>query len=224
MSTKPAQIFLGVASGILSVSRVYRQASDIKTDLLPSKAVMATRATDMDSTESGPYESNVTESLTSSSSTLVFSVPPPTPYERRNTFSIGLWEVSLFWTNVFFAFVVVAGQTGQDLSLPLWINSTAKAGNTHAYNSALSYFVLSVSSLTFVVIFGLGILFIRIFSPRDLGAVERSFPHFLLFLVGFCNALNRVLTTVLASFPEGAPRHLESILGNFTIPLTISAR
>ena len=184
-----------------------------------------TRAAEMDQTESGPYESNVTESVTSSSSsTLIPTVPPPTPYERRNTFRIGSrWEVSLFWTNVFFAFVVVAGQTGEDISFPLWINSTAKGGNSSAPTSG-SYFVLSFASLSFVVIFGLGTLFIRIFSPRDLGATERSFPHFLLFLVGLCNALNGVLTTVLARKSEGTSPHLQAILGTFTIPLTISAR
>lgn len=210
-------------SGILSVSRIYRQAS-VKTNLPPSKGT-ATRTTDMDSAESGLYESNMTESVTSSSSTLIPSVPPPTPYERRNTFRIGHWEVSLFWANVFFALVVAASETGRGLSLRVWINSTAIAGNTHAHSSALSYFALSFESLSSVVIFGLGILFIRIYSPQDLGSVERNYPHFLLFLVGFCNALSEVLTTVLASEPEvQAPRHLDSILKNFAIPLTISAR
>ena len=187
---------------------------------------MANRATWMDLTESGRYESNLTESVTSSSSTLIPTDPPLTPYERRNTFRIGLCEVRLFWANLFFAFVVVASQTGLDLSRPLWINSTAKAASTLAYSSGQSYFVLSFVSLSSVVIFGLGILFILIFSPRDLGAVERSYPHFLLFLVGLCNALNGVLKTTLlpVSKPQRAPIHLQAILGNLMILLTISIR
>ena len=179
----------------------------------------------MDSTEIGLCESNLTESVTSSSSTLIPTVPPPTPYERRNTIKIGRWEVSLFWANVLFAFVFVASETGLGLSLPVWINSMANAENTQAYSSARSYFVLSFTNLSSVVIFGLGILFIRVFSSRDLGTVERSYPHFLLLLVGLCNALNDVLWIVWASKPEvQAPRHLGSILKNFAIPLTISAR
>ena len=178
----------------------------------------------MDLIESGRYESTVTESVTSSSSTLIPFVPALTPYERRNTFRVGLWEVRLFWANLFFAFVVVASQTGLDLSIPLWINSTAKAASTHASSSGQSYFVFSFVSLSSVVIFGLGILFILIFSPRDLGAVERSYPHSLLFLVGLCNALRGVLKTVLVSKPQRAPTHLQAILGNFIILLTISVR
>ena len=178
----------------------------------------------MDSTESGPYEFGVTESVTSSSSTLIPTDSPPTPYERRNTFRIGVWDVSLFWANVFFACVVVAGRTGLDVSFPMWINSTAKAGNRHAYNSAPGYFILSFASLSFVAIFGLGTLFIRVFSPRDLGVTERSFPHSLLFLLGLCNALNGVQRTVFASKNEGMSGDLLPILGNFTIPLTVSAR
>jgi len=179
----------------------------------------------MDSTESGLYQSNMTESVTSSSSTLIPAVPPPTPYERRNTFRIGRWEFSLFWANVFFAFLVVACGTGFHLTVPVWINSTANAENTQAYSAVPSYYTLSFVNLSSVLIFGLAILFIRIFSPRDLGAVERSYPHFLLFLVGLCNALNEVVFVVLASKPEiQAPRHLKTILNNFAIPLTISAR
>jgi len=210
---------------IVLISCVYRQASEIKTDLPPSKGI-ATTATDMDSTESGLHESNVTESVTSSSSTLIPTVPPPTPYERRNTFRIGPLEINLFWAKVFFAFVVTAGQTGLDYSLPLWNNSTAEAGSKHSFRSVSSYFVLSFKSLSLVVIFGLGILFIRICSPRDLGAVERSYPHVLLFLVGLCDALHGVLKTVLLteSKPDDPPVHLQSILGNLTILLTISAR
>jgi len=122
----------------------------------------------MDLTEHGLYESNMTESVTSSSSMLIPTVPPLTPYERRNTFRIGRWEFSLFWANVFFAFLVVACGTGLHLTFPVWIDSTANTENTQAYSSVPSYFVLSFVNLSSVLIFGLAILFIRIFSPRDL--------------------------------------------------------
>ncbi|KAJ7371040.1 hypothetical protein OS493_028202 [Desmophyllum pertusum] len=94
------------------------------------------------------------------------------------TIKIGFVEIPLFWANLFFAFVAVAGQVGQNVSLPLWVDSTH--GNS-AGRSVDSYFVLSFASLSFVVIFGLGTLLIRIFLPREIGETEKRFPHLLLF-------------------------------------------
>ncbi|KAL9954562.1 hypothetical protein ACROYT_G042118 [Oculina patagonica] len=176
----------------------------------------------MDFRESSQYESNFTESLSSSSSPLLIpTIPPPQPYEERRTFSIGSWEVSLFRTNLLLAFITVAGQIGQNVSLPLWIHSINDKNSTAP--TVDSYFVLSFASLSFVVIFGLGTLFLHVFSPRDIGQTERTFPHLLLFLVGLCNALNGVLT-VFASNSSRTPLYLQAILGTLMIPLTILFR
>ena len=128
-------------------------------------------------------------------------------------------EIPLFWANLFFAFVAVAGQVGQSVSLPLWVDSTN--GNRPG-RSVDSYFVLSFGSLSFVVIFGLGLLFIRIFSPQELEA-EKRFPQLMLFLIGLCDSLNGALV-VFASKGSRTPPYLQAILGNFMIPLTILFR
>ena len=142
------------------------------------------------------------------------------PYGKRKKVKIGFCEIRLFWANLFFAFLAVAGQVGQNVSLPLWIDSV---NGNHSGKSVDSYFVLSFASLSFVLIFGLGTLFIKIFSPQDLGETEKRFPHLLLFLVGFCDSLNGALV-VFASKGSRTPPYLQAILGNFMIPLTILIR
>ena len=140
----------------------------------------------------------------------------------RKTVKIGCVKVSLFFANLFFSFFAVVGRVGQSVLLPLWTDSTNENGNLSG-RSVDCYFVLSFASLSFVVIFGLGILFIRIFSPRDIGETEKRFPHFLLFLVGLCNALNGGMI-VFASKGSRTPPYLQAILGNFGIPITILFR
>ena len=148
------------------------------------------------------------------------SACPMPNYRRTKTVIIGFCEVPLFWAKMFFAFLVVTGQVGSNVSLPLWVDSTN--GNTSG-PTVDSYFVLSFASLSFVIIFGLGTLLIRIFSPHTLGETERHFPHRLLFLIGLCDALNRVLV-VFASKGSRTPPYLQAILGNFLIPLTVLFR
>ena len=128
----------------------------------------------------------------------------------------------LVFGNLFFSFFAVVGTVGQNVSLPLWIDSTNENENL-SRRSVDSYFVLSFASLMFLVIFGLGILFIRIFSPQDIGETEKRFPHLLLFLIGFCNSLNGAMI-VFASKGSRTPPYLQAILGNFGIPLTILFR
>ena len=168
----------------------------------------------MESAERGQFQSNVTELVASSSSPLI-------PPERRNTFRIGSWEFSLFWTNALFVLVVLGSTFGQTILLPLWIDSIKDEISSAAFVDR--YFMLSFASLSFFVIFGLAILFIRIFSPKDLGETERNFPHLLLFLVGLFGALNGVLA-IFASNREKTPRSLEAILGTCKIPLIILFR
>lgn len=138
----------------------------------------------------------------------------------RKTVKIGYFEIPLFIANLMFAFVAVAGQVGQNVSLPLWVDSTN--GNTSG-PTVDSYFVLSFASLSFVVIFGVGTLIIRLVSPGAIGETEKRFPHRLMFLVGLFDALNGVLV-VFASKGSRTPPYLQAILGNFMIPLTIIFR
>ena len=148
------------------------------------------------------------------------SACPMPNYRRTKTVIIGFCEVPIFWAKMFFAFILVTGQVGLNVSLPLWVDSTN--GNTSG-PTVDSYFVLSFASLSFVIIFGLGTLLIRIFSPHTLGETERKFPHRLLFLIGLCDALNGILV-VFASKGSRTPPYLQAILGNFLIPLTVFLR
>ena len=175
----------------------------------------------MESPERRQCQSNVMESVASSSSPLIPLVRHPTPYETRNTFRIGPWEFSLFWTNTLFVVVMVGSSFGQTVLLPLWIDSLKDEISSAAFVDR--YFMFSFSSLSFVVIFGLAILFVRIFSPKDLGETERNFPHWLIFLVGLCTALNGVLA-IFGSNREQTPRSLAAILGTCKIPLIILYR
>lgn len=148
--------------------------------------------------------------------------PPPQfgQYGKQKTVKIGFFEIPLFWANFLFAFLAVTGQVGQNVSLPLWVDSS----NSNTSGPTVdSYFVLSFASLSFVIIFGLGTLLIRIISPQELGETEKRFPCRLLFLVGFCDALNGLLV-VFASKGSRTPPYLQAILGNFIIPLTVLFR
>lgn len=148
--------------------------------------------------------------------------PPPQfgQYGKQKTVKIGFFDIPLFWANFLFAFLAVTGQVGQNVSLPLWVDST----NANTSGPTVdSYFVLSFASLSFVIIFGLGTLLIRIISPQELSETEKRFPHGLLFLVGFCDALNGLLV-VFASKGSRTPPYLQAILGNFIIPLTVLFR
>ena len=168
------------------------------------------------STVSKPNAQRVTSDLLTSSR-------PTSLHEKpRKTVKIGRVEMPRFCANLIFSFFAVAGAVGQNVSLPLWTDSTKENENLSG-RSVDCYFVLSFASLSFVVIFGLGTLFIQIFSPQDIGETEKRFPHLLLFLVGFCDSLNGSMV-VFASKGSRTPPYLQAILGNFGIPLTILFR
>ena len=168
------------------------------------------------STVSKPNAQRVASDLPTSSR-------PASLHEKpRKTAKIGCVEMPLFCANLFFSFFAVVGTVGQTVSLPLWIDSTNENENLSG-RSVDSYFVFSFASLSFVVIFGLGTLFIRIFSPQDIGETEKRFPHLQLFLVGLCDSLNGAMI-VFASKGSRTPPYLQAILGNFGIPLTILFR
>ena len=140
---------------------------------------------------------------------------------EQQRLSVGLCEVPFFVANLCFAVLVLVGEVGHKVTLPMWLDY---ANGTHcAGSSSDNYFVLSFSSLVFVSIFGLATLFIRVFSPKDIGEAERNFPHRLFFLVGFSDAVNGTLV-VFAANGTRTPPYLQAILGNFLIPLTVLFR
>ena len=151
--------------------------------------------------------------------------------QKNNKVRLGCVEVPLLFANIVFAFIAVGGQTGQNVSLPLWIDSTNKGSSNFTSHSNTtvsqptvdSYFVLTFSCLSFVVIYGFSLVLTKIFYPYKIGATERDFPHLLLFLIGMCDALNGVLVVFASSGKRTAP-YLQAILGNFSIPLTLIVR
>lgn len=140
---------------------------------------------------------------------------------KQKRFNVGSCEVPFFVANFCFAVIVLVGEVGHKVTLPMWLDHS-NATNC-AESSPDNYFVLSFSSLVFVLIFGLGTLFIRVFSPKAIGEAERNFPHRLFFLVGFSDAVNGILV-VFAANGTRTPPYLQSILGNFLIPLTVLFR
>ena len=147
------------------------------------------------------------------------------------------------------AAILVIGQVGQNVSLPLWTgaisarsnpNCTSGTGSldfatsNHTNASAVidPFFVLSFSSLSFVVIFGgitavlmvVQILVNSISGRKVLKLITKEDD--LLFQewrFGVLDALNGVFV-VFASLPSRTAPFLQAILGNFLIPLTIFFR
>jgi drug/metabolite transporter (DMT)-like permease len=101
-------------------------------------------------------------------------------------------------------------------------NSSAGSGDEYQ-PSVDGFFVYSFACISFVVIFGIALLFIRLFQPHRLGETERRFPHSQLFLVGLFSALGGLLTVFSSGGSRTAP-YLQAILGNFMIPVTIVFR
>ena len=140
---------------------------------------------------------------------------------KQKRLNVGLCEVPFFVANLCFAAIVLVGEVGHKVTLPMWLDH---ANATQCEESSPdNYFALSFSSLVFVLMFGLGTLFIRVFWPKDIGETERNFPHRLLFLVGFSDAMNGILV-VYAAKGTRTPVYLQTILGNFLIPLTVLFR
>ena len=145
------------------------------------------------------------------------------PMKKR--INLGFCQISSFWANLLFAVIAVAGQVGQNVTLPLWIDSTNSiSSNSTGYIPTVdSYFVVSFASLLFVIIFGVGSLVIIALKPNLIGETERKFPKKLLAQVGICDGLNGLLVVFASSGKRTAP-YLQAILGNFLIPITLAMR
>ena len=153
--------------------------------------------------------------------------------------------------NIFFAFLAVVGQVGQNVSLPLWDDSTqvdcgltvhGNSSSNNGSNGTVSaeqmdpYFVLSFASLSFVIVFGtitLVLVLLKLILDRlkielrvdslIVSKKDLKFPQWQFVLIGLFDALNGVLV-VSASIPSRTAPFLQAILGNFLIPLTIVFR
>ena len=144
---------------------------------------------------------------------------------RSKSVNVGCLSLPIVWANLLFGFLAVAGQVGQNVTLPLWVDSTnSLSKESKGYTPHVdSYFVVSFGSLLFVIIFGLATLFIKLFLPDRIGETEGKFPTKLLAQVGICDGLNGILVVFASSGTRTAP-YLQAILGNFIIPLTILVR
>lgn len=140
--------------------------------------------------------------------------------DSKKRLSIGLCKIPIFWANLLFAAVIVAAEVAQSVTLPLWLDSGNDAGEKAKIGS---YFIMSFSSLALCVSFGLGTMYVKIYSPQDIGDAEKKFPHLLLFLTGLSDALNWIIVGY-AGRGSRTPPYLQAILGNFLIPLTIIFR
>uniref|UniRef100_A0A1I8F620 G_PROTEIN_RECEP_F1_2 domain-containing protein n=1 Tax=Macrostomum lignano TaxID=282301 RepID=A0A1I8F620_9PLAT len=152
--------------------------------------------------------------------------------------------------NLFFGFLAVAGQVGQNVSLPLWIDSgNSSAGgelsadppllleeeeplqqwvgggpaNCTVGRSIDSYFVYTFACTSFVLIFGLLLIPIKLLSPSSLDRRSalppaRALPHRLL------RRPQRGVLVVFASSGKRTLPALQPILSNFMIPLSVTFR
>ncbi|XP_065828550.1 crt homolog 3-like [Oscarella lobularis] len=142
----------------------------------------------------------------------------------------GLLYNSLLCT-IIAALMAVVGQVGENVSLPLWLSAypTLNDSTTHTEVSVDGYFVLTFASFSFVVIFGVITLVLVVWSTfqsageKWISSTDYTFPQLELFWIGFCDALNGIMV-VFAASPERTSALLQTILGNFMIPLTIILR
>ena len=110
---------------------------------------------------------------------------------------------------------------GQNVVLPLWLSAYPLTEV-----SVDGYFVFTFA---FVVIFGVWTLVLAIISSfqsagkKMISLTEYTFPQFELFKIGFCDALNGIMV-IFAASPERTSPLLQTILGNFLIPLTVALR
>lgn len=154
---------------------------------------------------------------------------------RKKQFVLGPIRCNLLLANIIFAIMSVIGQSGQNISLPLWVDATetkkmnsshfdnmTEDGN-HTHLTMDSYFVVSFASLCYVIFFGVITLAIKIFKPDEIGEAECQFPRKYLITVGVFDGANGILA-VFSSSGTRTPPYLQAILQNVTIPFVVIAR
>ena len=125
--------------------------------------------------------------------------------------------------NILFASAVVTGQVMQNVSLPLWIDSTKNMSVTHT-PTVDGYFVLSFASLSFVTVFGCVNALARLLWPSAASTALIDINYLVLLAkVGFF-AGTGALFLVFSSSGSRTPPYLQAILGSFSIPVTLLLR
>ena len=129
--------------------------------------------------------------------------------------------------HLFFAFLAIFGQVGQNVSLPLWANAASSTCSTHHNNDTSGimdpYFILSFASFSFVITFGGLTLLTLLISHKSITKESLKFPQWQFMLIGVCDAFNGMLVVFASPSVRTAP-FLQAILGNIIIPLTIILR
>eukprot|EP01138_Halocafeteria_seosinensis_P000400 gb/GECG01000413.1/.p1 GENE.gb/GECG01000413.1/~~gb/GECG01000413.1/.p1 ORF type:complete len:431 (+),score=32.07 gb/GECG01000413.1/:1-1293(+) len=111
------------------------------------------------------------------------------------------------------ALLLVIGQTTQNVSLPIWNDSLGNNGGP--------YFILFYATAMYSVLFFAAVLVLC--YQGKIKRTDIEYPQLPLILIGVCDAANGILV-VYASSPARTAPFLQSILGNFTIPMTILFR
>ncbi|EDV24073.1 Crt-like protein 1 [Trichoplax sp. H2] len=156
---------------------------------------------------------------------------------RKKQLALGPVRCNLLLANIFFAALSVIGQSGQLISLPLWVDATEQVAKNnasydidnitengnHTHLSMDSYFVVSFASFCYVIFFGAITLAIKFIKPGEIGEAERNFPRKNLIVVGGFDAANGLLV-VFASSGTRTPPYLQAILQNVSIPLIVIVR
>ena len=129
--------------------------------------------------------------------------------------------------HLFFAFLAVVGQVGENVSLPLWAGAASSNCSIHKGNETTGemdpFFILTFASFSFMLLFGIISLVNLLVYPKAFSKDDLKFPQWQFMLIGVCDALNGVLVVSASPSARTAP-FLQAILGNITIPLTIVLR
>ena len=143
---------------------------------------------------------------------------------------LGKYGVAVFaLLNLLFASMAVFGQVAENVSLALWssavITVDSNSNCTHHVEGNYTmdpYFVLSFSSFTFFVLFGVLTIISAALNPGNFRNSLR-FPQWQFMVFGFLNAINGLLVVYASPDNRTAP-FLQAILGNVIIPCTMLFR
>lgn len=133
----------------------------------------------------------------------------------------------LISAQLFFAFLAITGQVGENVSLPLWdgaVSSNCSIHKSHNVTGEMDpYFILSFASISFTILFGFLTLVSLLIDHKSVTMEDLLFPQWQFILIGLCDALNGIFVVFASPAKRTAP-FLQAILGNIGIPLTIVLR
>lgn len=153
-------------------------------------------------------------------------------------------DVKLLLLNVLFAILAVVSLAAYNVARSLWWGMTeavhipwcSNISTATRYQPTLDpYFILSFSSLSYFIIFGLvtlGIFVVQscinvLAGRRVVGFLtfrdNLLFPQWQLVLIGVLNAIGGTMYLFSSVVPRTSP-FVQALLGNFSIPLTIFFR